>query len=140
MYGFNRCEDVPLLLDNTGISENLAYNPVSTSLPNDSNIAFNENRRNVAYQNPRVGRSRARLIFKRFPNYAAEFPKVWTGFYNPVAYAQEMEKQNAFASTPVPFDPSTPPSTLIEDYPGSFVIKSSSFLIYILIKMLPSFR
>ena len=54
LYGFSRCEDVPLILDNSGISENLAFNP----LAGDTN-AFNENRRNAAYQNPRAG-SRSR--------------------------------------------------------------------------------
>jgi hypothetical protein len=32
------------------------------------------------------------------PTYAAEFPKVWSGFYNPVAYAQLLERQNHFGS------------------------------------------
>lgn len=61
------------------------------------------------------------MIFRRFPNYASEFPKVWSGFYNPVAYAQEMEKQNVFTSAPGAFDPSTPPPTLLEEYPDNFV-------------------
>lgn len=29
------------------------------------------------------------------PTYAAEFPKVWSGFYNPVAYVQQMETSNS---------------------------------------------
>lgn len=58
MYGFNRCEDVPLILDNSGISENLAYNPLSLNMPNHSNVEISENRRNVAYQNPKGVRSR----------------------------------------------------------------------------------
>ena len=39
-------------------------------------------------------------MFRRVPTYAAEFPKVWSGFYNPVAYAQMMEQRNLFSSTP----------------------------------------
>lgn len=31
-----------------------------------------------------------------------------------------MEKRNVFTSTPVAFDPSTPPSTMLEDYPDNF--------------------
>ena len=64
MYGFNRCEDVPLILDNSGISENFAYNPYSSLSPstslqnNSSNELLNENRRNVAYKNLRTNRSR----------------------------------------------------------------------------------
>lgn len=58
MYGFSRCEDVPMILDNSGVSENLAFNPLAPGASGDLN-AFNENRRNAAYQNPRAaGRSR----------------------------------------------------------------------------------
>ena len=67
MYGFSRCEDVPLILDNTGISENLAFNPLAGS-PADSNAA-NENRRNAAYQNPRATGSRSRCVFSVFNTF-----------------------------------------------------------------------
>lgn len=49
LYGFNRCEDVPLFLDSNGVFENLAYNPV-TSIPKNR-LDSSENRKSYSIKN-----------------------------------------------------------------------------------------